>query len=199
MNQDLGLLGAPSQAVALAAACRLAYSRGLVHALAGNASARVPDGFLCTPTGCCLGELCSEDLVHCDPTWVPRGGSRGPSSEWRLHAHIYATGPTITAILHTHSPQATALAVGARDIQPITPEIAHFLGHVPCVPFAEPGTAALGLMAAEAMRAGARALLLERHGAVAWGSDIREAFFQAELLESAAALAARVQGMQREL
>jgi ribulose-5-phosphate 4-epimerase/fuculose-1-phosphate aldolase len=46
--------------------------------------------------------------------------------------------------------------------------------------------------ASAALRAGARAALLGGHGAVAWGRDVRQAFYQAELLEAACQLAASV-------
>lgn len=178
----------------LAAACRLAYRRRLVAALAGNASCRNGSGFLCTPTGCSLGEVVAEDMVLLDEDFLPQGAGR-PSSEWRLHAHIYRADPTVGAVLHTHSPQATARAVLGWDLPAQTPETAHFLGRVPCLPPAVPGTDAVGEGVAGAMRAGARAALLGRHGAVAWGRNMREAFYQAELLETACALAAAVHAL----
>ena len=190
MNGDVRLLSSTHPGEALAAACRLTYARGLVAAYAGNASIRLPDGFLCTCTGCCLGEVTAEDLVRCDAGWRPFAGRR-LSSEWRLHARLYEAAPAIGAVLHTHSPAATALAVAGRGLGEITPEAAHFLGQVPCIPFAAPGSDELGHLAAAAVRSGARAALLERHGAVTWGESARGAFFQAELLESVAALAWR--------
>jgi len=182
-------LSAAEPRAALAALCNLAYERRLVAALAGNASCRVPGGFLCTPTGCCLGELEPADLVLLGADWRPGDGQRAPSSEWRLHAHVYRAEPGAAAVLHTHSPAATALALAGRDLEPLTPEMAHFLGRVPCLPFVTPGTDALGAGVAEAIGRGARAALLADHGAVAWASTIRGAFHQAELLEAAAALA----------
>lgn len=188
-------LVAHEAAVALAAACNLAYARGLVAALAGNASCRVTAGFLCTPSGCCLGELDAQDLVAVDPAWNPLGSGLRPSSEWRLHAHIYRAEASAEAVLHTHSPHATAMAVLGWDVEELTPEIAHFLGRVPCLPFAPPGTDAVGEGVAKAIAAGARAALLGRHGAVAWGHSVRAAFHQAELLEAACALALATRGV----
>lgn len=182
-------LAAHTPAEALAAACNLAYERGLVAALAGNASCRTSVGFLCTPTGSCLGELGPEDMVPLTPAWEPRDAAGRPSSEWRLHQHIYRAAPGVRAVLHTHSPSATALACAGRDLLELTPEIAHFLGRVPCLAFALPGTDAVGEGVAQALARGARAALLGRHGAVAWGRDVREAYHQAELLEAACALA----------
>lgn len=180
-------LAATDPGSSLAAACNLAYVRGLVTGLAGNASCRQGEGFLCTPTGCCLGEVVREDLVALDGQWRPRAEGR-PSSEWRLHAAVYRSLPGVGAVVHTHSPAATALAVLERGVPPLTPEIEHFLGSVPCVPFAPPGTEAVGDGVVDAVARGARAALLARHGAVAWAADVRRALYLAELLESACAL-----------
>ena len=38
-------------------------------------------------------------------------GPHRPSSEWRMHAAIYKNDPTVNAIVHTHSPYATAFAI----------------------------------------------------------------------------------------
>jgi len=174
-------------AVALAAACNLAYARGLVTSLAGNASCRAAGGYLCTPTGCCLGELGPGDLVALDEEWRPVDGFH-PTSEWRLHAAIYRALAEVGAVLHTHSPAATAMALIGRGLPPLTPEMDHFLGAVPCLPFAIPGTDDVGSGVAKAIAEGARAALLGRHGAVVWAPDIRRAYHQAELLEAACAL-----------
>ncbi len=194
MSPLCGDLSAPSPEVALAACCNLAYRRHLVEALAGNASVRLPDGFLCTPTGCCLGEVRPEDLVHLDVGWLAVRGR--PSSEWRLHAHIYRADPMVGSVLHTHSHWATACAVLGWDVEPLTPEIEHHLGRVPCLPYAPPGTDQVGSSVAEAMAGGARAALLGRHGAVAWGRDIREAFAKAEVLEAASRLQCALAGLR---
>lgn len=187
-------LSAPDPAAALAAACNLAYARGLTAALAGNASCRNGTGFLCTAGGCCLGEVAAEDLVALDADWRPLLPGACPSSEWQLHAAIYRVAAGAGAVLHTHSPAATALAVLGRDVSALTPEMDHYLGTVPCLAFAVPGTAAVGQGVAAAIGRGARAALLGRHGAVAWGPDIRSAFHQAELLEACCALSLTVAG-----
>ncbi len=181
-------LTSENRAVALAAACNLVYARRLVTSLSGNASCRVPAGFLCTPTGFCLGEVTATDLVALDAAWRPMSDIRLPSSEWRLHAAIYRALPAAGAVVHTHSRAATLMAVLGRDIAPLTPEMDHFLGNVPCLPFAPPGTDDVGAGVARAINAGARAVLLGSHGAVVWARDVRLAYYQAELLEASCSL-----------
>ena len=38
-------------------------------------------------------------------------GVHKPSSEWRMHAAVYRNDKTVNAIVHTHSPYATAFAI----------------------------------------------------------------------------------------
>lgn len=189
MTRKMRALRAADHAIALAALCNLAYRRGLVMALAGNASCRVGDGYLATPSGCCLGEVAAQDLVRWAPGTGWGGAARRPTSEWALHAHIYSALPDAHAVLHTHSPHATALAVAGRSLPNLTPEIGAYLHPVPCLPFEPPGSDALGAGVAGAIAAGARAALLGGHGAVVWGATIADAFYRGELLEAACGLA----------
>lgn len=171
----------------LAAACRRAYGRGLVAGCSGNASVRVGEGYLVTPTGSCLGDVAAADMVLVDANGQALSSGR-PTSELALHLALYGAVPQAAAILHTHSPAATALAVAGRTLEPATTEAAHCLGEIPCVPFADPGSRELGDRAA-AHAAGRRALLLERHGVVVWAPTPLAAFYQAELVEAAAVVA----------
>ena len=53
-----------------------------------------------------------------------------------MHGAIYAARPDIAAIVHTHSPQATALACAGRGIPPFHYMIALAGGDVRCMPYA---------------------------------------------------------------
>ena len=50
------------------------FERGYVHATAGNISARLPDGFLITPTDACLGFLDPRQLSKVDAAGSQVGG-----------------------------------------------------------------------------------------------------------------------------
>lgn len=50
------------------------------------------------------------------------------SSEWQMHAEIYKNYPNYNAIVHTHSPIATAFAVCNKKIPRILIEMEAFLG-----------------------------------------------------------------------
>ena len=43
-------------------------------------------------------------------TAAPAAGQLAPTSEWRLHAAVLAARPDVGAVVHTHSPEATAFA-----------------------------------------------------------------------------------------
>ena len=147
---------------------------GLVPNKSGNVSCRVPDGFLITPAGVPYRELAPGQIVALSLTGEPEAGAGRPSSEWRMHAAIYARRAEVSAIVHTHSPHATALACAGRGIPPFHYMIALAGGEIRCTPYATFGTAALADAAVRGL-AGRRATLLANHGVMAVGASLREA------------------------
>jgi L-fuculose-phosphate aldolase len=144
----------------------------------GNVSARctrgVHHGFVVTPTGVPYRELELRDIVFVT-TAGDAAGSQAPSSEWRFHRDIYADRPEFGAIVHTHSPQATALACHGRGLPAFHYMVATAGGvDIRCAPYATFGTQALSDHALHAM-AGRRACLLAHHGVIACGADLDQA------------------------
>ncbi|MCX7932502.1 MAG: class II aldolase/adducin family protein, partial [Rhodovarius sp.] len=99
---------------ALIAAARALDAAGFMPGKSGNLSLRTGRGFLITPAGLPYAEMTAEDLVELAPDGRVLAGQRRPSSEWRLHAAIYAARPDAAAVVHTHSPHATALSCARR-------------------------------------------------------------------------------------
>ena len=93
----------------LLATARSMATSGLNAGTAGNASVRCARGFLITPSGRSYDDCTDRDmaLVAMDGSWQ---GPHAPSSEWRIHRDILAAHPEAGAVLHAHSPFATALA-----------------------------------------------------------------------------------------
>src|SRR5918995_585089 len=89
---------------------------GLAPSNSGNVSGRWQDGFVVTPSRLAYACLSPDDLVNMDLEGNVRTGMRKPSSEWPLHTSIYRARPDAQAIVHTHSPRATALACTRRGI-----------------------------------------------------------------------------------
>ena len=147
---------------------------GHVPNKSGNVSCRSPGGFLITPAGVPYRDLAPGDLVELPVRGEPSGSGPRPSSEWRMHAAIYAARPDAGAIVHTHSPRATALACAGRGIPAFHYMIALAGGDVRCMPYATFGTAELAETAVRGLE-GRRATLLGNHGVIAIGGALAEA------------------------
>ena len=143
---------------------------GHVPNKSGNVSCRSPGGFLITPAGVPYRDLAPGDLVELPVCGEPSGSGPRPSSEWRMHAAIYAARPDAEAIVHTHSPRATSLACAGRGIPAFHYMIALAGGDVRCMPYATFGTAELAETAVRGLE-GRRAMLLGNHGVIARFTD----------------------------
>jgi L-fuculose-phosphate aldolase len=154
------------------------------------------DRILVTPRGLLKAELGPDDMVEVDLAGRRRHGFREATTELDLHLRAYRQREECGAVVHAHPPTATAFAVAGEGLPgDVLPEIALLMGEVPCVPYATPGTPALG-DAAEPFLARHVAILLANHGAVTWGQDLTQARIRMEGLEHAARilLAARALG-----
>lgn len=161
------------------AMCRADLNRGS----AGNLSVRVPQGFLITPTGMSYDCIEPEDMVQVDMAGRAQG-ARLPSSEWRFHRDLYANHADAGAVLHAHSPFATALACLRQDIPPFHYMIARFGGTtVRCAEYATFGTQALSDAVLVAL-SDRNACLLANHGMLVFGRDLRHALDLAIELET---------------
>ena len=166
-------LSAPDAALrtALLAALRGMSTAGLNVGTAGNASARLAGGgMLISPSGMAAEQCDPADLVVVNAEGE-FAGTHAPSSEWLLHRDLYRAHPAAGAILHAHSPFATALACQRADIPPFHYMIARFGGStVRCAPYATFGTQALSDAAVAALQ-DRSACLLANHGMVVLGRD----------------------------
>lgn len=177
--------------------CRRLWQAGLIAGSDGNVSVRLgADRLLVTPRGLPKADLALEDLVEVDLAGAHLGGSRQATTELDLHLRVYRRRPECGAVVHAHPPTATAFAVAGEGIpDDVLAEITALVGRVPLVPYATPGTPALG-DAVEPFVAAHEAVLLANHGALAWGADLAQARIRMESLEHAARilLAARSLG-----
>jgi L-fuculose-phosphate aldolase len=148
---------------------------GLMPNKSGNVSVRSAGGFLITPSGVPYAGLTPAEMVEL-PLPAREEPASGPraSSEWRLHAAVYGARPDVAAIVHTHSPRATALACAGRGIPAFHYMIALAGGDVRCMPYATFGSDELAAQAVRGLE-GRRAVLLANHGVVAAGVSLRRA------------------------
>ena len=173
---------------ALIATAQALDAAGFMPSKSGNVSLRTADGFLITPSGLPYAQLTLDALVEVGADGSILAGTRRPSSEWRLHADIYAARSDAQAIVHTHSPHATALSCARRPIPALHYMVAMGGGaDIRCSAYATFGTAELARAAVSAL-VGRRACLLANHGVVALGAT----------LAGADALACEVENLARQ-
>ena len=167
--------------------CRRLYERGLIAGQDGNVIVRLDGGhILVTPAGLSKVDVTVDSLVELAPDGSPVTLGRSASSEVGMHLCIYRARPDVRAVVHAHPPVATAFGVTGRDfMDAVLPEVIFHLGSVPLVPFALPGTPALGDAMAPFL-ADHDAFLLASHGATTVGPSLRLAHQRMESLEHAA-------------
>ena len=195
----------------LVAVAQALDAAGLMPNKSGNVSVRTPVGLVITPAGTPYAELTPASLVELalaengdTPNFQVRKSGVSlfsrPSSEWRLHAAIYRAYPDVGAIVHTHSPKATALACAGLGIPPFHYMIALAGGDVRCMPYATFGTAELAMHAVRGLE-GRRATLLANHGVVATGPTLAVARAVALEVENLAGqwLTLRAAGLEPKL
>lgn len=170
---------------ALIDVCLASNASGINQGTSGNASIRWGDGMLVTPSAVPYGELDPGDIVFVDTDGTPTGRCR-PSSEWRFHHDILATRNDVDAVLHLHSPAATALATLRRSIPPFHYMVAVGGGNdIRCADYATYGTQQLSENALAALE-DRNACLLANHGQIACANTLPKALALAIEVEALA-------------
>ncbi|MBN9444826.1 MAG: class II aldolase/adducin family protein [Bosea sp.] len=145
---------------------------GFCPSKSGNVSARFDGGLLITPSGLPYAQTRPEDLIQLALDGTVLSGARKPSSEWPFHVEIYRARPDAQAIVHTHSPRATALSCARRGIPAFHYMIALCGGaDVRCADYATFGSPELAANAVTALE-GRKAVLLANHGVIALGGSL---------------------------
>lgn len=165
-----------------------AYNEQLVAGTSGNVSYydHESEVMAITPSNMSYAIMKPEDVVlmKLDGTIVE--GVHKPSSEWRMHAGVYACREDVNAIIHTHSPYATSFAVTHERIPVILVEMMPFLGgDIPLSEFGMPGTDALAVNANKVL-GNRNSCLLMNHGVLVIGKTLDQAYIRAQYVEDAA-------------
>ena len=159
----------------------------------GNVSARAiennEEGFYITPSGKKYETLKEEDIVFLKLneeknflTWFNSG--KNPSSEWKFHQDIYINKREARAIVHAHSPHATAVSSHGKPKPAFHYMVALAGGEdIKCSDYATFGTRELSQNILRALQ-NRKACLMSNHGQVAFGQNLSSAFELAEELEN---------------
>lgn len=165
---------------------------GLCKHKSGNFSGRDKETglFIFTPSGIDREWLSPRDMVVVDKNVrvIENLSNLKPTSELLMHLKIYEKRPDVMAIAHTHSKFATAFAVLNKPIPAIVYELQALgakKGYVPVAPYGRPGTMDLAEKVAN-MFESSDVVLMEKHGCVAGGKDIYDAYLKVSYLEELA-------------
>ncbi|MCJ7694279.1 MAG: class II aldolase/adducin family protein [Anaerolineaceae bacterium] len=165
------------------------YAKGWITGIGGNISARTtedPNHVWITPAGIFKGDLTPDMMVKIDLNGnCLNQTSFSPSSEYQFHCAIYHLRPDVHAIVHTHAPYATLMGLTKTAFQPISAESV-FFGDVPISDFRMPGSKELAEEIVKTLGYKGIACILQNHGLVVCGTNIRKAVDMTEIIELSA-------------
>lgn len=168
--------------------CQLLHGRNMLAAADGNVSFRVSDDeILITPTGVSKAFIDASDIAVIDIRNRVLLGK--PSGERLMHLEIYKKCPEARAIVHAHPTTAIAWSVAEPELDELPSkclsEVILAVGRIPFVKYARPGSLEMGTNL-HPFLPDCRAMILRRHGALAWGESLQEAYNGMERLEHSA-------------
>ena len=165
----------------VASAGRALAAKGLVVATAGNISERDGEYVAVTPTGAMLEELTPEQITVVDLEGRHVEGDLAPTSELELHLGVYRRYQA-GAVVHTHSPLATALSCLLDELPVIHYHLLMAGGPIRVAPYATFGTRELAEVTLDALE-GRAAALMANHGAIVHAPDLATAVELSLILE----------------
>src|SRR5947209_12292803 len=154
----------------LARAARRLAGDGLVIGTSGNLSARDGEAVAITPTGAVLADLDPASVTVIDLEGRVVDGELAPTSELDLHLGVYRRYDA-GAVVHTHSPAATALSCVVDEVPCLHYGMLALGGDVRVAPYATFGTPQLAANVLDALE-GHTAALMANHGALTFGANV---------------------------
>lgn len=167
--------------------CRLLEKMGYFIGTWGSISVRVPGGFLVTPSRVEYSAIEHADLVTVSLEGTVVAGHRLPSSETEIHRVVLTKKGETGAIIHSHSPYATAVACLHQSIPVIVEDVAQIIGgEVHCTKYVPAGrhkeiADEVGRTIGEE-----NAVLLANHGVLCCGRSLQEALLANQIVEKSA-------------
>jgi len=188
-------------------------AEGLVVQTFGNLSGidRESGHMVIKPSGVAYQALSPQQMVAVSlDTGEPTQGGLNPSSDTPSHLVLYRAFSSVSAIVHTHSPYATAWSQARRPIPALgTTHADFFHGPVPCTrPLTEQEIVEAyeentGHVIVETVKdidpLSMPAALVACHAPFVWGADVAEAVKNAVALEYVARLATLTVGLKPDI
>lgn len=169
--------------------CHSLLERGYLKATEGNISVRVAgqNAFAITPSNYDYAKMQAGDMCILDFDLKILSGTLKPSIESGMHAAVYQARPDVHAIIHTHQPYASALAILKMPIPALFDEQVRFLGRsIEVIPYAPSGTGFLKNNVRKYVKNGNNAFILQSHGVLVLGGESERAIHNMALLEKCA-------------
>lgn len=163
--------------------------RGLVVGPGGNTSVRDGAVMWISPSGYALDDIAVEHWVAVEiESGQPRQQEPRPSSESAMHLALYRARPDIEAIVHTHPPTTIGvISAGLKKIPFMFPDQVALVGSVPAIDYVVPCSQELADAVVAAMgQPTVNALLMQNHGLITVGHNLKEAYYRTEVIEDAA-------------
>lgn len=161
---------------------------GLNRGSSGNVSARDGDAMLITPSAVPPADLTPKMIARMpfDADYGVWEGPLKPSTEWRFHLDLMRARPDVGAVVHTHAPFSTILAIARKPIPAVHYMMAAFGGpEIRVAGYACYGTAALSAHVVAAMQ-GRAGCLMANHGMLTAGATLQRTLWLAQELEALA-------------
>lgn len=163
---------------------KIAGARNLTPGISGNISIRKDDKIIITSSGSASSFLSKEDLCVIDFDGNVVDGDKKASSEKFVHIEFYKKRNDINAVCHFHCPYLTAFAAGNYPLkEKVLPEIVFMFDEIPIAKYALPGSMDLVKNTAEYFDK-YKMVLMQNHGVISGGSDLKEAYLNVELCEA---------------
>ncbi|KAL3793399.1 hypothetical protein HJC23_001847 [Cyclotella cryptica] len=169
----------------LAIAHNLTAKYGMDMLVWNHISARYRNGCLITPGRKMWGRITPEDLLY----------SSSNVTANVIHDAVYSARPDIKAIIHLHTPAATAISCLEEGFVPVTQDSAYFYGKVAYYDWdglSDDASEGPAIVNAINSVEGCNTLLMNNHGFVCFGSSIREVWVLAYYFERCCEVQLRV-------
>jgi len=149
----------------------------------GNISAKLDNVLLATPTAVSKGNVVEDIILTLDLEGKLLSGNGKPFSEIQLHLAAYKARADVQAVVHAHSPFATARGLVGKALKPVLPEAIVSVGDIiPVVAFAMPGAKENIEIIAQAL-AEVDVFMMPGNGVMAVGDSVEQAYLRLELVE----------------